>query len=98
MIMLLPLAVMTGVAAGAKDTRIRRKMDWRKKMEGKMDRDMFLAYCCRCGYRISKSAPGTKSQLVCPRCGSELEVRVDGKAVMVTVLNMKEPRAAVTAR
>ena len=53
-------------------------------MEGIMVNEMFWKHCCHCGYRISKSAPGTKSLLVCPKCGSELEVAVDGKAVKVT--------------
>lgn len=89
---------MPGVAAGASYTRIQQKKDWRKKMEGIMMNEMFWTHCCHCGYRISKSAPGTKSLLVCPKCGSELEVAVDGKAVKVTVLKMKEPRGAVMAR
>ena len=67
-------------------------------MEGIMVNEMFWTHCCHCGYRISKSAPGTKSLLVCPKCGSELEVAVDGKAVKVKVLKMKEPRGAVMAR
>ena len=67
-------------------------------MEGIRDEDMLLTCCCRCGYRISKSAPGTKSLLSCPKCGSELEIRVRDQAVMVTVLKLKEPRAAATAR
>ena len=64
-------------------------------MEKFMENDMYWTHCCRCGYRISKSAPGTKSQLVCPRCGCELEVWVDGQAVKVTVLKMKESRRAL---
>ena len=67
-------------------------------MEERMENEMYWAYCCWCGQKISKSAPGTKSETVCPRCGSELEVRVEGKAVRVAVLRMKEPRAAVAAR
>jgi len=67
-------------------------------MEERMENEMYWAYCCWCGQKISKSAPGTKSLLSCPRCGSELEVSVDGRAVKVTVLKMKEPRAAVMAR
>lgn len=66
-------------------------------MEERMENEMLWAHCCRCGQKISKSAPGTKSQTVCPRCGSELEVRVEGKAVRVAVLKMKEPRAAAAA-
>ena len=66
-------------------------------MEGRMLNEMFWTHCCRCGYRISKSAPGTKSQLICPKCGSELEVWVDGKAVKVTVLKMKEPSRTAPA-
>lgn len=55
-------------------------------MEGIMVNEMFWTHCCHCGYRISKSAPGTKSLLVCPKCGSELEVAVDGKAVKVSLM------------
>ena len=67
-------------------------------MEGIKANEMLWTHCCHCGFKISKSAPGTKSLLSCPRCGSELEVSVDGRAVKVTVLKMKEPRAAVMAR
>jgi len=67
-------------------------------MEGIKANEMFWTHCCHCGFKISKSAPGTKSETVCPRCGSELEVRVEGKAVRVAVLRMKEPRAAAAAR
>lgn len=53
-------------------------------MEGIMVNEMFWTHCCHCGYRISKSAPGTKSLLVCPKCGSELEVAVDGNDNRIT--------------
>lgn len=66
-------------------------------MEGIKLTKMYWTHCSLCGYRISKSAPGTKSQLVCPKCGSELEVWVDGNAVKVTVLKMKEPRRTAPA-
>ena len=94
--MLLPPAVITGVTAGASDGPIPREEDWRKAMEKTMD-GMYWTHCCRCGYRISQSAPGTKSRMICPRCGSELEVRVEGTGVSVDVLKIKEPRAAAAA-
>lgn len=65
--------------------------------ENKVD-EMYWAHCCWCGHKISKSAPGTKSETVCPRCGAELEVCVEGKAVRVAVLKMKEPRTVTAAR
>ena len=52
--------------------------------------EMLWAHCCCCDYRVSRSAPGTKSILVCPKCGSTLEIRVDSKTVRVTILKMKE--------
>ncbi len=67
-------------------------------MEERMAKEMYWAHCCWCGQKICKSAPGPQSETVCPRCGAELEVQVAGKAVRVTVLKMKEPRAAVAAR
>ena len=67
-------------------------------MEKVMDDEMYLAHCSRCGYKISKSAPGTRSMVVCPRCGCELEVRVDETTVHVAVLKLKATRDARAAR
>ena len=41
---------------------------------------------------VSKSASGTKSIMVCAKCGAEIEVTVAGKAVTVTLLRVKETR------
>lgn len=66
-------------------------------MERNTEIEMLYTHCCRCGYRISKSAPGTKSLLTCPKCGSDLEVSVDGKAVKVTLLRGKGNHHGVAA-
>lgn len=66
-------------------------------MENISEMEMLLTHCCRCGYRISRSAPGTKSLITCPKCGSDLEVSVDGKAVKVTLLNVRMNHNGVAA-
>ncbi len=60
-------------------------------MEKYRENEMYLTHCCKCGRQVSRSAPGTLSVMTCPKCGSELKVKVDGHAVMVTLLNFKEP-------
>lgn len=57
-----------------------------------MNNEMLMTHCCNCGHLVSKSASGTKSIMVCPKCSAELEVAVNGKAVTVTVLRIKEGR------
>lgn len=54
--------------------------------------DMFMINCCICGHLVSKAASGTQSIMRCPKCGSEIEVTVSGKAVTVTLLRVKETR------
>ena len=46
-----------------------------------MNNDMLMTHCCNCGHLVSKSASGTKSIMVCAKCGAEIEVivRKDGK-------------------
>ena len=53
---------------------------------------MTMTHCCNCGHLVSKSASGTKSIMVCAKCGAEIEVTVAGKAVTVTLLRVKETR------
>ena len=57
-----------------------------------MNNDMLMTHCCNCGHLVSKSASGTKSIMVCAKCGAEIEVTVAGKAVTVTLLRVKETR------
>ena len=45
-----------------------------------MNNDMLMTHCCNCGHLVSKSASGTKSIMVCAKCGAEIEVTVAGKA------------------
>lgn len=54
------------------------------------DIEMLLAHCCHCGRLIGKSASGTKSILICSKCGAEIEVCVSGGAVTVTLLRVRE--------
>ena len=54
-----------------------------------MNNDMLMTHCCNCGHLVSKSASGTKSIMVCAKCGAEIEVTVAGKAVTVTLLRVK---------
>ena len=44
-----------------------------------MNNDMLMTHCCNCGHLVSKSASGTKSIMVCSKCGAEIEVTVNGK-------------------
>ena len=67
-------------------------------MEDRMEKDMFLTYCCRCGYRVGKTAPGSNWMVTCPKCGSELEIKVEGTVVQVAVLKMRQPQRAMVAR
>lgn len=53
---------------------------------------VYMAHCCLCGYRLGKSAPGSKVYLTCPRCGSELEIQVEKGAVHVLLLRTKRER------
>ena len=39
-----------------------------------MNNDMLMTHCCNCGHLVSKSASGTKSIMVCAKCGAEIEV------------------------
>lgn len=55
--------------------------------------DMLMTHCCHCGHLISKSASGTRSITVCAKCGAEIAVCVDGKAVTVTLLRVREKAA-----
>lgn len=57
-----------------------------------MNNEMLMTHCCNCGHLVSKSASGTKSIMVCSKCGAEIEVTVCGKAVTVTLLRVKEAR------
>ena len=68
-------------------------------MEGIMVNEMFWTHCCHCGYRISNSAPGTKSLLVCPKCGKNLnegacacpQKEIDPRLLVLKQLLEKEP-------
>ena len=44
-----------------------------------MNNDMLMTHCCNCGHLVSKSASGTKSIMVCAKCGAEIEVTVAGR-------------------
>lgn len=57
-----------------------------------MNTELLMTHCSNCGHLVSKSASGTKSIMVCSKCGAEIEVTVNGKAVTVTLLRVKEPR------
>ena len=57
-----------------------------------MNNDMLMTHCCNCGHLVRKYASGTKSIMVCAKCGAEIEVTVAGKAVTVTLLRVKETR------
>lgn len=54
--------------------------------------EMLMTHCANCNHLVSKSASGTKSIMVCSKCDAELEVAVNGKAVTVTVLRIKDAR------
>lgn len=47
-----------------------------------MNNDMLMTHCCNCGHLVSKSASGTKSIMVCAKCGAEIEVTVAGKGTV----------------
>lgn len=57
-----------------------------------MTNEMLMIHCCNCGHLVSKSASGTRSIMVCPKCSAELEVTVNSMTVTVTVLRTKEDR------
>ena len=61
-------------------------------MEKNRDADMLKVCCCGCGRWINESASGTWTKLTCPKCGADLEVQVEGKAVMVALLRTKAQR------
>lgn len=52
----------------------------------------YMTHCCLCGYRLGKSAPGSKVYMTCPKCGSELEIQVENSAVHVILLKTKRKR------
>ena len=47
-----------------------------------MNNDMLMTHCCNCGHLVSKSASGTKSIMVCAKCGAEIEVTVAGNVAL----------------
>ena len=51
--------------------------------------DEYICSACR--------ASCDKPYTTCPKCGARLEVRVEGTAVHVAVLKLKEPRVAAAA-
>lgn len=59
--------------------------------------EMRMTHCSNCGHLVSKSAPGTKSIMICSKCGAEVEVAVSDKAVTITLLRTKERRKSETA-
>ena len=67
-------------------------------MEGDMVDKALYSFCCKCGYRVGKAEPGSKWLVTCPKCGSELEVQVEGMAVRVAVLKMKQSQRAMATR
>ena len=46
----------------------------------------------------SESRTTVVTPMTCPKCGSQLEVKVEGMSVHVAVRKMKEPRVTATAR
>lgn len=67
-------------------------------MEKDMVNKALYYFCCKCGHPAGRAEPGSKWSMTCPKCGSQLEVRVEGMAVHVAVRKMKEPRVAAAAR
>lgn len=57
-----------------------------------MNTDLLMTHCCNCGHLVSRSASGTKSIMICQKCGSEIEITVSGRTVTVTILRAKEAR------
>ena len=31
---------------------------------------VYMTHCCLCGYRLGKTAPGSKVYMTCPKCGT----------------------------
>ena len=67
-------------------------------MEKDMVNKALYLFCCKCGRPVGQAEPGSKWSMTCPKCGSQLEVKVEGMAVHVAVRKMKEPRVAAAAR
>ena len=59
--------------------------------------DIYSVHCPQCGYRVCRSASCTKTQLVCPRCGAELEVGVENKIIKIVVIHTKEEKKSQSA-
>lgn len=53
-----------------------------------MNNDMLMTHCCNCGHLVSKSASGTKSIMVCAKCGAEIEVTVAGSLIGLCLLTV----------
>ena len=53
-----------------------------------MNTELLMTHCCNCGHLVSRSASGTKSIMICQKCGSEIEITVSGRTVTVSYTHL----------
>lgn len=53
--------------------------------------DRMVISCPVCGRQVSRSKSGTDSEVVCPKCGAELNCIVSGATVSIKVVKVLAP-------
>lgn len=51
-----------------------------------------LTFCSNCGHKLGRSADGTQTETVCPKCGAEIEYTVDEQTVIVKIIKPSDKK------